>query len=246
MADEAYPIGPRARRARATCASIASSTSPSEAAPTPFTRATASSRRTPTSPKRARARASPSSAPALRDARHGQQAGGARARWPRRACPIVPGGPAGFVDEARAHRQAHRLPGHAQGRGRRRRQRHAPGRARGRPRRRLGKRAPASRAKAFGDDTVYLEKAHRPPAPRRDPGARRRAWKRRAPLRARLLDPAPPPEGRRGDAVPRGHRRARRAHGRGRGPGRQGGRLRLAPGRSSSCCRATGASTSSR
>jgi biotin carboxylase len=41
-------------------------------------------------------------------------------------------------------------------------------------------------------------------APRRDPGARRRARQRRPPRRARLLDPAPPPEGRRGDAVARG------------------------------------------
>ena len=40
-------------------------------------------------------------------------------------------------------------------------------------------------------------------APRRGPGARRRARRRRPPRRARLHDPAPPPEARRGDAVAR-------------------------------------------
>ncbi len=45
------------------------------------------------------------------------------------------------------------------------------------------------------------------PAPHRDPGAGRRARQRRAPLRARVLDPAPAPEGRRGEPVaPRSRR----------------------------------------
>ena len=41
------------------------------------------------------------------------------------------------------------------------------------------------------------------PAPRRGPGARRLAWQRGPPRRARLLAPAPPPEGDRGGAGPR-------------------------------------------
>ena len=44
-------------------------------------------------------------------------------------------------------------------------------------------------------------------APHRDPGVRRRARQRGPPLRARLLDPAPPPEGDRGVAVAGGRRR---------------------------------------
>ena len=49
----------------------------------------------------------------------------------------------------------------------------------------------------------------RPAAPHRDPGVRRRARQRRPPLRARLLDPAPQPEGDRGVAVAGDRRRAR-------------------------------------
>ena len=45
-------------------------------------------------------------------------------------------------------------------------------------------------------------------APHRDPGRRRQARRLRAPRRARVLDPAPPPEGDRGGAVGRARRRA--------------------------------------
>ena len=55
----------------------------------------------------------------------------------------------------------------------------------------------------------------RGPTPRRGAGARRRARHRRPPRRARLHDPAPAPEARRGDAVARGRRRAARADRRG-------------------------------
>ena len=53
---------------------------------------------------------------------------------------------------------------------------------------------------------------HRGAAPHRDPGARRRARQRHPSRRARMLDPAPPPEGDRGGAVARSstRRRARR------------------------------------
>ena len=54
-------------------------------------------------------------------------------------------------------------------------------------------------------------------APHRDPGAGGHARQRHPPRRARVLDPAPPPEDRRGSAVA-GHRRGDpRAHGRGGG-----------------------------
>ena len=49
--------------------------------------------------------------------------------------------------------------------------------------------------------------ARRRRPPRRDPGALRCPRARRPPRRARLLDPAPPPEGPRGDAVARRRRR---------------------------------------
>ena len=64
-------------------------------------------------------------------------------------------------------------------------------------------------------------------APHRDPDLRRHPRQRRPPLRARVLDPAPPPEDHRGGAVAVRRRRAAPAHGRGRGraPAR-GGRLR--------------------
>ena len=105
-------------------------------------------------------RASSSSARrASRDARDGQQAGGARADGRAPACPIVPGGAGELARRGARHRERARLPGDAQGRGRRRRQGDAPGRTRGRPGRRLGERAQRCRAQAFGDDTVYLEKA---------------------------------------------------------------------------------------
>ena len=53
---------------------------------------------------------------------------------------------------------------------------------------------------AFGDDTHARRAVRRARPPHRGAGARRRPRQRRAPLRARLLDPAPPPEGARGGA----------------------------------------------
>ncbi len=65
-ADEAYAIGRERRRARATCASTSSSTSPGSRAPTPCIPATGSSPRTPGSPGPAATPGSPSSAPRRR------------------------------------------------------------------------------------------------------------------------------------------------------------------------------------
>ena len=63
--------------------------------------------------------------------------------------------------------------------------------------------ASAEAEAAFGDGSLYLEKALVPGAPRRDPGALRRPRRRAHARRARVLDPAPPPEARRGVAVAR-------------------------------------------
>ena len=147
---------------------------------------------------------------------------------------------------ARGHRRRHRLPGRGQGRGRRRRQ--------GLPRRAVARTscrtafegAAREGEKFFSDPTVYLERYL--PDPRHvevqvladghgndDP-----------PRRARLLDPAPPPEAHRGVAgaavgrrrrPARAHRPDRRRRGRGgrlprRGHGRGPARRRrvLLPG----------------
>ena len=79
---------------------------------------------------------------------------------------------------------------------------------------------------------------HRRSAPHRDPGARRQAWQRHLSRRARMLDPAPQPEGHRGGAVAaarRGHppqdgRAGRRAGQGGELRFRRHGRVRRRPG----------------
>ena len=71
-------------------------------------------------------------------------------------------------------------------------------------------------------------------APHRDPGAGRRARQRRLPVRARVLDPAPPPEGDRGGAVAVHQRGDAQGDGRAGGGAGQGGELPVAPARSSS------------
>ena len=63
---------------------------------------------------------------------------------------------------------------------------------------------------SFGDDRVFIEKFVAGAAPHRDPGARRQPRQRALPLGARVLDPAPPPEGDRGGAEPL-HQRQRPA-----------------------------------
>ena len=115
--------------------------------------------------------------------------------------PTVPGTEgATSVADARAVADGDRLPGPAEGDGGRRRQGHAPraraGRARGRVR--------DGRERGGGGvrrrDDVRREGA-RARAARRDPGALRRARQRADARRARVLDPAPPPEADRGVAV---------------------------------------------
>ena len=111
--------------------------------------------------------------------------------------------------------RADRLPAARQAVGRWRRQGHADRPRPGRARRR-------ARVRPAGGDGGLRRRAADPRAagrgrtPRRDPGPLRCPRERRPPRRARLLDPAAPPEGPRGGAVARHRRRASR-------PARRGG-----------------------
>jgi len=91
-----------------------------------------------------------------------------------------------------------RLPGDDQGLGRRRRQGHAH-----RPFDAAEAKEGFDRCSRRGGLVLRRRprlhrEVHRRAAPHRDPGARRQARQRRLPRRARMLDPAPQPEGRRG------------------------------------------------
>ena len=206
-ADHAFPIGPAAaaesylrdrqdpRRRR------------SRPAPTRSTPATASSPSAPPSPRAVRRGRPHLHRPVARgDRRHGRQGRGApqrmigrrragRARAPRTR----------IESDAEVERLAKRdrLPRHAEGRRRRRRQGHAARRTT-RPELASGLRAARSEAQVGvrRRPRVRREGDH-PPAPRRGAGPRRHARQRRPPLRARVLDPAPAPEGHRGVAVAR-------------------------------------------
>ena len=143
---------------------------------------------------------------------------------------------------ARARRRD-RLPAPDQGGGGRRRQGHGGG---ARP----GAGGAGVRARAAAGPVVLREpgrlrrEADRRPAPRRGAGARRRPRQRRPSRRARLHDPAPPPEAGRGDAVA-GRRRGAAASGSARSASTPPAPAATAPpGRSRACSRAT-ATTSS-
>ncbi len=139
---------------------------------------------------------------------------------------IVPG----YLDDIATTAEAvkiaerHRLSGDDEGLGRRRRQGHAPrvereGRARG-----LREREARGLEQLRRRPRVHRE-VHRGAAPYRDPGARRPARQHPLSERARMLDPAPQPEGGRGSAV--AVRLARDAQGDGRAGGRAGAGGRL-------------------
>ena len=152
----------------------------------------------------------------------------------------------GVIESARAcgrDRRRDRLSRDDQGLGGRRRQGHAhrpfaPG-----SRRRL-------RARQVGSEILVRRrsrlrrKIHRQSAPYRNPGARRQARQRHLSRRARMLDPAPQPEGDRGGAFAAARRSDPAQDGRAGGRARQGGRLRLRPARSNSSPGRTAASTS--
>ena len=168
-------------------------------------------------------------------ARAGRRAGGpgAASRWRTPPSP-------------RRSREHGRLPDPAQG-GRRRRRQGDARRARA-PR---GRRGASTRAALGGQGVLrrrprLRREAHRAPAPHRGPDPRRPPRQPGPPRRARVLAPAPPPEGVRGVPVAGGRRRAARA---------QLGEAALAvaraagyrsAGRSSSCSRRRASSTSSR
>ena len=84
----------------------------------------------------------------------------------------------------------------------------------------------------------------RGPAPRRGPGARRLARQRDPPRRARLLDPAPPPEADRGGAGPARRRGDARADRQDRHRRRAAPSTTAAPARSRGCRSATSTSSS--
>ncbi len=143
-------------------------------------------------------------------------------------------------------RQGDRLSGHDQGLGRRRRQGHAH-RPRATQEAREGFRSATNEARSsFGDDRVFIEKFVE--EPRHIEIQVLADGHGNVPLsrRARMLDPAPPPEGDRGGAepVPRRRRRARRwASRRWRWPRRS---QYSRPARSSSSSMPSATSTSSR
>ena len=170
---------------------------------TPSIPATASSPRTPTSPRSAGPAGSTFIGPlAGGDPADGRQGRGARDRPGRPACPSCPAATAPSTGATRRSALADEIgyPGHHQGGGRRRRTRHAHrARAATSSRRRFAAARHEAEA-AFGDPGRLPREVHRGAAPHRGPDPRRRARQRRPPRRARLLDPAPPPEARRGIA----------------------------------------------
>ena len=203
-----------AARPTPTCAPRRSSRPRCAPAPTRSTPATASCPRTPAFARRLRRRRPRLRRPLARTPSR---------RWARRLAakelmaeagvPVLPGVTIDDDDQVDAALTARvagrgRLPGPGQGRVRRRR----PGDPRGRRRPPTCADAVAAAqreaASAFGDGTVFLERYVRAPAPHRGPGLRRHPRHRGAPVRARVLDPAAPPEDRRGGAVAR-RRRAR-------------------------------------
>ena len=154
-----------------------------------------------------------------------------RSRRDGPACPVL----ASSEDPADAAER--RLPADGQGRRGRRRQGHARRARRASTSTRPSPRARREALSGFGDDRVFLERyvaASRHVEiqilgrPLRQP---------RAPGRARVLDPAPPPEADRGVAV--AGRRRRDA----RGDGRRGARARPAPSATSRRARSSSSST---
>ena len=122
--------------------------------------------------------------------------------------PVVPGSPGTLEteDEVARDRDKDRLSDHGQGGGRRRRQGPAPRRERQGPR--VGSAHGRERGQVVIRRRPLLRREiSRTAAPYRSAGARRLAWQHRPRLRARMLDSAPPSEGRRGIAVAVHHRR---------------------------------------
>ena len=251
-ADQAVHIGPSEAVRRATCASTRSSTPRGGPAPTPFIPATGSSPRTPPSPAPCRDAGLTFIGPSPEAiALMGSKTARARRRDRARACRScpAPNGPSTPVRPTRRSPRtadARRLSAGRQSGRRRRRQGHA--------RRRTSDDAAAARSRtarseagsAFGDTAVYLERRIVQPAAHRDPAARRPARHRHPVRRARVLDPAAPPEGRRGIAVDCGQRRSCAGGWLTPPPRSRARSATRTPARSSSCSTRTARSTSSR
>ena len=210
QADEAYRIGPApARESYLVGEHIIEvrASRPGRPASIP---ATASSPRTPISPKPAPRPASSSSGRPPKAIRAMGLKDAAKALVERAGVPVVPGyhgDEAGACVPARAGRQ-HRLSRAHQGRRGRRRQGHAPGRPADRFR---GGAAPGCQreaASAFGDPRVLVEKYVRSPRHVEMQVFADGHGNVGSPVRARLLAAAPPPEGDRGSARA-GHDRRR-------------------------------------
>ena len=196
----------RISRSRRSCAS------PSARARTPSIRATGSSPKARNSPRPAPPPASPSSARRRRRCA-GSATRSRRATSPSRAgVPVMPATDPLPDDPESWKRLADgdRLSADAEGLVGRRRARHArhPRRGGADPRRDGGEARGEGRLR---QGRGLSRKAGRARPPRRGADPRRHARQPRPPLRARLLDPAPPPEGRRAraGALPRRRRSAR-------------------------------------
>ena len=144
--------------------------------------------------------------------------------------------PSADVDELVAGARGDRVPGLRQGRRRRWRPRHAPGRRPEQAARVDRGRDARGRGRVRRPDGVHRA-GRRPSAPHRGPDPGRRLRPRHAPLRARLLDPAAPPEGHRDRAGAEHRPRAARGAVRRRGEVRDLDRLLLRRARSSSSSR---------
>ena len=110
----------------------------------------------------------------------------------------------GVIDDAGAggeDRRRDRLSGDDQGLGRRRRQGHAHRLSAERGRARASRARKSEAASSLRRRPRVHREVHQRAAPHRDPGARRQARQRHLSRRARMLDPAPQPEGDRGGAV---------------------------------------------
>ena len=246
-ADEAYLLGPGPGGAVLPRRRQAPRGRSSSRAPRPSTPATASSPRTPRSPQRLEEAGVTFIGPPASAIEAMGSKTRARELMQAAGVPIVPG-------DDRAGRRR-------RGRGEDRRRRSAT-RSRSRPRAAAAARASASRSsrrqarggvrgrRARGRE-VLLRRDRLPralparPAPRRGPGARRRPRQRHPPRRARLLDPAPPPEADRGVAGAARRRGAARADRR-RSPPRPPARSATAARARSRACSRTASTSSSR
>ena len=213
-------------RASPTCGSTGSSTRRRRAAPRPSTPATASSPRTRPSPGPARRRGLVFIGPRSETIALMGEKTSARREAVAAGVPVVPGTLEPLADEAAIAREAERigypvmLKAAAGGGGKgmrlvalRRRARRPRSPARG-PRRAAPSATTASTSRRRIDRPrhVEIQVLGRPPR------------QRRPPLRARVLDPAAPPEGDRGEPLARSSRPELRApHGRARGGARRGG-----------------------